>query len=75
MSIITAEGLKAIDFSKLIRLNDTAAFLWQEAARQGDFTADSLVEALCREYEVDEAVARNDCQKAVESWQKEGLLE
>lgn len=75
MSIITAEGLKAIDFSKLIRLNDTAAFLWQEAARQGDFTADSLVEALCREYEVDEAVARNDCQKAVESWKKEGLLE
>ncbi len=75
MSIITAEGLKAVDFSKLIRLNDTAAFLWKEAARQGDFTPDTLAEALCREYEVDEAVAKNDCQKTVESWQKEGLLE
>ncbi len=75
MSIITAEGLKAVDFSKLVRLNDTAAFLWKEAARQGDFTPDSLAEALCREYEVDEAAAKSDCRKMVESWQKEGLLE
>lgn len=75
MSIITAEGMKAIDFSKLINLNETATFLWEEAARQGEFTPDSLAAALCKEYEVDEAQALNDCQEVVASWTKEGLLE
>ncbi len=75
MSIITAEGLKAVDFSKLIHLNDTAAFLWKEAAKQGDFTVETLADALCREYDVERNVAEEDCRKTVDSWQKEGLLE
>lgn len=75
MSIITAEGMQAIDFSKLINLNETAAFLWEEAARQGDFTPESLAAALCKEYEVDEAQALKDCRETVAAWTKEGLLE
>ncbi len=75
MSIVTAEGMKAIDFSKLVQLNETAAFLWQEAGRQGDFTADSLAAALCAEYEVGEETARKDCLEIVNSWSKEGLVE
>lgn len=75
MSIVTAEGMKAIDFSKLVQLNDTAAFLWQEAERQGDFTAESLAAALCAEYEIDEDRARKDCQVIMDAWAKEGLAE
>lgn len=75
MNIITAEGMKAIDFSKLINLNETATFLWEEAARQGEFTPESLAAALCKEYEVDETLAKKDCQSIVGSWAKEGLLE
>ncbi len=75
MNIITAEGKQAIDFSKLINLNETATFLWEEAARQGEFTPESLAAALCKEYEVDEAQALKDCQETVDAWNKEGLLE
>ncbi len=75
MNIIAAEGMKAIDFSKLVNLNETATFLWEEAARQGEFTPESLAAALCEEYEVDEAQALKDCQSIVDSWTKEGLLE
>ncbi len=75
MSIITAEGMKAIDFSKLVNLNETAAFLWKEAEKQGEFTPESLASALCKEYEVEEVQALKDCQNIVECWTKEGLLE
>ena len=74
-NIITAEGTKAIDFSKLVSLNETATFLWQEAEKQGEFTAASLAEALCKEYEVDKAQAEKDCQAIIDQWTKEGLAE
>lgn len=74
-NIVTAEGMKAIDFSKLMSLNETAAFLWKEAEKQGDFTVESLAHALCEEYEVKDAQALTDCQSIVDTWTKEGLLE
>lgn len=74
-NIITAEGMQAIDFSKLVSLNETATFLWKEAEKQGEFTTESLAQALCKEYEVEEAQAINDCQAIVNQWRKEGLAE
>ena len=49
-NIIVAEGLETVDFSKVINLNETATFLWKEAEKQGDFSVDSLTEAICKEY-------------------------
>lgn len=69
-NIITAEGMQAIDFSKLVSLNETATFLWKEA-----FTTESLAEALCKEYDVSEAQALADCQTIVSQWTQEGLAE
>ncbi len=74
-NIVTAEGLKAIDFSKLVSLNETAAFLWNTAEKQGDFTAASLATALCEEFDVDREQAEADCQAIIEAWTKEGLTE
>ena len=34
-----------IDFTKLISLNETAAFLWKAAEKQGEFTVASLAQA------------------------------
>ena len=36
--VVTAEGMQAVDFTKLISLNETAAFLWKAAEKQGEFT-------------------------------------
>lgn len=74
-NIITAEGMQAIDFSKLVSLNETATFLWKEAEKQGEFTTESLAEALCKEYDVSEAQALADCQTIVSQWNQEGLAE
>ena len=74
-NIVTAEGMQAIDFSKLISLNETAAFLWKEAGKPGEFTAQSLAEALQKEYEVEKSEAEKDCQAIINQWTKEGLAE
>lgn len=72
--VVTAEGMQAVDFTKLISLNETAAFLWKAAEEQGEFTVSSLAQALCNEYDVDFTLAEKDCQEVVAKWQKEGLV-
>lgn len=74
-NVLMAEGLSTIDFGKLVNFNDTAAFLWGEAVRQGDFTPESLAAALCREYDVDAAKALVDARKMVEQWVKAEIVE
>ncbi|MGN1245937.1 MAG: PqqD family protein [Muribaculaceae bacterium] len=74
-NVLMAEGLDTIDFSKLIRLNSTSAFLWQEAVQQGNFTAESLAQAICREYDVDADKALADTRSMLNRWTEEGLIE
>lgn len=73
-NVLMAEGLEAIDFSKLVNLNETATFLWKEAEAQGEFSIESLASALCNEYDVDEALATADVKAMLESWKEIGLL-
>ena len=69
--VVTAEGMQAVDFTKLISLNETAAFLWKTAEKQGEFTVASLAQALCDEYDVVMAQAEKDCEAIIAQWQKE----
>lgn len=73
--VIVGEGLGTIDFGKLISLNETAAWLWGKAGEMGDFTIETLVEALCEEYDVDAQQARDDVEKMVRQWQEIGIIE
>ncbi len=73
--VIMGEGIGALDFGKLLCLNETAAFLWNAAVEQGDFTVDSLTDRLCEEYEVERTRAATDVQSIVDSWQKVNVLE
>ena len=73
--VIMGEGLGALDFGKLLCLNETAAWLWDKAGEAGDFTVDALVEALCAEYDVDAERARADVAAIVGEWQKVNVLE
>lgn len=72
--VILACGMNNIDFSKIISLNDTAAYLWTVAEGE-NFTEDMLVRALLDEYEVTEDVARRDVMNVVARWKEIGLLE
>jgi hypothetical protein len=74
-NVIVGEGLDAINFGRMLSLNETAAFLWKKAMEYGDFTADSLTAALCQEYEVDRSQALNDVKETLENWIKLGVIE
>lgn len=66
-NVIVGEGIEQINFNKLLTLNDTAAFLWEEAGK-GDFTVESLVKALTENYEVDAETATTDVKQIVDKW-------
>ena len=74
-NVVVGEGLDAINFGKLLSLNETAALLWQQAVALGDFTVDSLVAKLLEEYEVTEDIARRDVTNIVNEWQKVAVVE
>lgn len=74
-NVIVGEGLDAINFGRMLSLNETAAFLWKKAMEYGDFTADDLAGALCQEYDVDQAQALNDVKETLDNWTKLGVME
>ena len=73
--VIVGEGLEEIDFGSLLSLNETAAWLWQEADQQSVFTIDSLANALCKEYEISSDLANRDVAAIVNRWKEKGMIE
>jgi hypothetical protein len=73
--VIMGEGIGALDFGRLLCLNDTAAWLWKKAEEMGEFTVESLATALCNEYDVSEEQAKADVAAIVAEWQKVNVLE
>ena len=57
--IVTGEGLENINFNKLISLNPTAAYLWQEVADK-EFTAEEMAQLLIDRYGIDKELALKD---------------
>ena len=58
-NIIVAEGKENIDFTKIISMNETAAYLWKNVEGK-EFDSDTLMSLLINEYEVDDATANKD---------------
>lgn len=73
-NIIVAEGIENIDFSKIISMNESAAYLWQNIEDK-EFTEDELVDLLTAEYEVDETTARKDVAIMLQQWTEAGMME
>ncbi len=72
--IIVAEGKENIDFSNIISMNESSAYLW-ESVGMDDFTENDLVRLLTERYEVEEKTASDDIAMLIESWKKAGILE
>ena len=73
-NIIVAEGADNIDFSSIISMNESSAYLWKNIQGK-DFEKEDLVKLLTAEYNVDEAVAAKDVAALVEQWRKAGIIE
>ena len=73
--IIVAEGKENIDFSNIISMNESSAFLWKKVQQMDSFEAEDLVKFLMEEYEVDEDSALADSKAVMEQWVKAGIAE
>ncbi len=74
-NVIVGEGLGAINFGKMLALNETAAWLWQQAVAMGEITIEALADKLCDEYEVSPDEARNDVAAIIDEWNAVGVIE
>lgn len=73
--IIIPAGEENMDFSHIISLNPTAAYLWEKIAGKEEFSVEDMAQLLLDEYEVEESVALEDSRLIAERWAELGLLE
>lgn len=64
---------RAVDFSGIIKLSETGAFLWEILAKGAE--RDELVARLLDEYAVDETTAAADVDRFIEKLREADLLE
>ena len=72
--ILVAEGLEALDANTMVSMNATAAFLW-EAVEGKTFDAETLVQRLLEEYDVDRERAEKDVEALLQTWRKADIIE
>ena len=72
--VVVGEGLAQVNFNKMLSLNESAAYLWQEVSGRS-FTREDLVKLLLDKYEVSPEVAAADVDKLVAVWLEQGVAE
>lgn len=72
--IVVAEGVENVNFSKIISLNSTGAFLW-EKLQDKEFTAEDMTKLLMDEYEVNYETAMHDSILTANKWIEVGIAE
>ncbi|MBR0183344.1 MAG: PqqD family protein [Bacteroidaceae bacterium] len=71
--VVVAYGMKNIDFSKVINLNESAADMWKAVVGR-EFTVEDLKNALLDTYDVSEEQAFADAQRVAAEWKEIGLV-
>ena len=71
---VMAYGAGQVDFNKIVTLNESAAWLWQQVA-DVSFDVSVLAELLREHYDVDEATAYHDAEDLISAWQEAGILQ
>ncbi len=72
--VLIAEGVEAIDFNRMISLNESAAMLWG-AVDGKDFDAATLAGLLVEHYGISQETAEHDTEALLQSWRKAGIIE
>lgn len=71
--VVVGEGLSQVNYNKLISLNGSAAWLWEQVKGR-DFSAEDLTALLLDRYEVSEEQARADSLKLLNVWKENNLV-
>jgi len=73
--IIVAEGKENIDFTNIISMNESSAYLWNEVQSKDCFDIDSLTDLLLQRYDIDHETAHKDAEELIKQWQTAGIIE
>lgn len=73
--ILVGESMAQVNFNKMITMNETAAFLWQQVSDGSTFDAQRLAQLLCSEYDVDKTQALADAEQTLQTWLNAGVIE
>ena len=73
-NIIVAEGVENIDFTKIISMNESSAFLWKNIEDK-NFSNETLRDLLTAEYDVDADTALKDAEAITQKWAEAGIIE
>lgn len=57
--VVVPVGANLVDFSAMITINETGAFIWR--LLEDDIDIDTVVSSMCKEFEIDADTARADC--------------
>ncbi len=72
--IIVASGIENINFSRIISMNSSSAWLWKQIEGK-DFTPETLAQLLTEHYDIDAATALNDAKEITKQWLQAGIVE
>ena len=71
--VVVGEGLAQVNYNKLISLNNSAAWLWEQVQGR-DFSVEDLASLLQERYEVSAEQALADSSKLLRVWQEQNLV-
>ena len=72
--VLVAEGLEAVDFSRMVSMNASAAFLWEQVEGK-DFDADTLAGLLMEQYGISRETAEQDAAHLLQNWKDANLID
>lgn len=72
--ILVAEGREAVDFTRMISMNASAAFLWAQVVNQ-EFDETTLARLLVEQYDITPDVAAHDVAALLQTWRAANLIE
>ena len=73
-NVVSGEGTANVNFSKLVSLNDSAAYLYKKVEGK-EFTPETLADLLLEEYDVDRETALKDAEALCAQWKEIGIAE
>lgn len=72
--ILIAEGSAAADFTQMVSMNASSAYLWQ-AVEGEDFDVAVLADLLVEKYGISREQAEHDSAVVLDDWKKTGITE
>lgn len=72
-NVVVAVGEASRSFNGIIRLNESGRYLWEKL--QGGITEQELLQAMLKDFDIDESTAGRDISAFIAKLEEAGLLE